>query len=141
MSEIISATTSRAFRGARFLSRGDKARMLRAQAQRALDGGNVADALEYGYRCALRCAGAIVAESPVGSRKRLPRGVWAQLELVGPEEAQWAERLKAYSSMRSRVLSGLSPTPERGIIQEFLQHVDDFLEFRAQRGEQFLEAA
>ena len=72
------------------------------------------------YRAALRAAGARVAGSTVGRRKRLPSSAWEQVALIGAADAQWAAEFGEYSRVRSRVASGMDPVPADEVVLGYL---------------------
>ncbi|MBV7281664.1 SAV_6107 family HEPN domain-containing protein [Corynebacterium sp. TAE3-ERU30] len=103
-------------------------------AQQALLDDKLLDALEYGYRAALRLAGARVADSPVAKRRRLPRSAWDQLRLVDQRGADYADLFEAFSRVRQRALNGLDRhiSPARvgtlmRLVESFLDDVDEQL--------------
>ena len=92
MAQVISATAARGrgrealqiVRRDRFVEQAlDLLSAARASAAR----GQMEDALEMAYRAALRAAGARVAGSTVGRRKRLPSSAWEQVALIGAADA------------------------------------------------------
>lgn len=103
-----------------------RAEALLGQAREAYSAGKMGEAVEFAYQAALRAAGAWVADTSVGSRKRKPRGAWAQLELVGGEAAQWAQRFAADSARRSRLLSGIDHDPDRKWVEALVTDAERF---------------
>lgn len=127
MSEIVSSTT-------RFIPRKNKtdeflmkAHVLVAQAESFRAEDDLTQALESAYRAALRTAGAVIASSPVASRKRKPTGAWQQLEMVGSHGARWSRLFSNYSKLRSRVISGFHVTLTPGVVDQLISMVQDFL--------------
>lgn len=125
MAQVISATAARGrgrealqiVRRDRFVEQAlDLLSAARASAAR----GQMEDALEMAYRAALRAAGARVAGSTVGRRKRLPSSAWEQVALIGPADAQWAAGFGEYSRVRSRVASGMDPVPADEVVLGYL---------------------
>lgn len=104
----------------------ERAGVLLTQARQALLDGKLEEAAEAAYQAALRTAGAWVADSPVGKRKRKPRGAWAQLELVDADAARWAQRFAADSAKRSRLLSGIEYDPSRQWVEALVNDAEDF---------------
>ncbi|WP_342320052.1 SAV_6107 family HEPN domain-containing protein [Corynebacterium mayonis] len=130
MNSVISATTGVAYgaagtpKSARFFQAADD--LLRG-AHKQLQNGDLELALEYGYRAALRIAGAICADSPtVMRRKRLPTSAWDKLALSGEREATWAKEFSAYSALRSRVASGVAAAPSEAAVRRFVARVETF---------------
>ena len=129
MVQIISAATrfadaGKAGKRVRFLAQGydllDRARV-------EASAGKYEEALEFVYQAALRTAGAWVASSRVAKRKRLPSSAWERLALVGEDAQEWADKLKAYSRTRSRVISGLDDSVEPEVVLELMALVGEFL--------------
>ncbi|APT89230.1 hypothetical protein CFRA_08135 [Corynebacterium frankenforstense DSM 45800] len=127
MPQLISATAYRSNRPSRSALFLAKASRLMAQAARERAAGRLREALEYAYQAGLRAAGARVADSPVAGRRRLPTGAWDRLSLVGPGEKVWAKRLSGYSTLRSRVLSGLESGVDKVVVDELIAAVADFI--------------
>lgn len=135
MTTIVSATTRNLSRAPRkrlaFISRSS---LLLRDSIAAYSEQRYADAVEFSYQAALRAAGAVVVASPVAARKRLPKGAWKQLSLVGKEEQSWANMFAQYSTMRSRLISGLDREVDPVVAAELIRHVEDFLDF-VERGD------
>ncbi|WJY68410.1 SAV_6107 family HEPN domain-containing protein [Corynebacterium auris] len=125
MSSIISATTrSGVAKSGRFFAAADEL-LVRARAEASRGADDLA--LEYGYRAALRVAGAVCADSPaLRKRKRLPSSAWEKLALTGEFGQAWARRLSAYSALRARVASGIADAPAPSLVRQFLEAVEDF---------------
>lgn len=131
MSSVISATTSKAYGAAVKPSRRDAflaaAEELLDAADREMNGGAVDLAMEYGYRAALRIAGAVNAESDVlRKRKRLPTSAWDKLALTGAQGERWAARFQTFSRQRGRVASGLDQRPDPVIVRRLLDATKAF---------------
>ncbi|KQB86768.1 SAV_6107 family HEPN domain-containing protein [Corynebacterium lowii] len=140
MVQVISATALQAYResrgGARRSRRSEvspeaflvKAGALldRARAERQRGQGD--EAFEFAYRCALRVAGAVIASSPVGKRRRLPTGAWARLRLVDVRGGDWADEFEAFSRLRSRLNSGLESGVEERVVDSLLALASEFLD-------------
>lgn len=126
MSAVVSATTRKTGGVSKFddfLRKAD-ALLQEAGEYRAL--GHVDLALEYGYRAALRIAGAWVADSKVARRVRKPSDAWGQLALVGGDAAEWAVTFQGYSQLRSHVVSGVTHGVDSDVVDSFLALVVRF---------------
>ncbi|WP_115686173.1 SAV_6107 family HEPN domain-containing protein [Corynebacterium senegalense] len=131
MNSIISATTGAAYGAVAGASKSSKffaaADGLLGRASALAASGDYALALEYGYRAALRIAGAVCADSPViRRRKRLPSSAWDKLALTGESGAAWAGELSRYSALRGRVASGIETAPDPETVRSFLRRVEEF---------------
>lgn len=100
-----------------------------------------ADAFEYAYRAGLRTAGAWVAASPLGTRKRLPPSAWARLRLLGEVGDDWAGRFSGYSARRQGIRAGYSPTPSTTEVEELIECVEAFVSARGENPEDLPQAA
>ncbi len=126
--KIISATT----RGMAGQVKRDRflfsARALLDDARGHLAAGETGLALESAYQAALRTAGArIAASAKIAKRRRLPASAWEKLAIVDADGAVRAEQFSKYSSTRSRIISGIDPDPQAGLVAEFLRLVEEFL--------------
>lgn len=117
---------------ANFLS---KASVLIVQATEERARGAWADALEYAYRAGLRVAGARLALADGVRRRRPPVGALNKLRLVGPHEAQWADRLAQFSRVRSRLAAGMEHTVDPEVVDSLIEVVTAFLQ-SVESGEQ-----
>lgn len=115
MAQVISATALGAYRGrSRAVRRQgvgredflDKARILLSQALAEHEAGLHGEAFESAYRCALRVAGAVLAEASP-ARRRAGGGAWVRLRLMGGRGEYWARQFEGFSRLRSRWNSGL----------------------------------
>lgn len=140
MGEVISATTRFARPGGPSGEFLEKARILLHQARQYRRDGDLALALEFGYRSSLRTAGAMIASSPVAQRTRKPRGAWNQLALVDDTAAAWAIELSSFSRVRSRASSGLEVDLSEAYIDGFLTRVEAFMD-EGVRGAGWLSSA
>ncbi|MEZ2120927.1 MULTISPECIES: SAV_6107 family HEPN domain-containing protein [unclassified Corynebacterium] len=139
VSNVVSATTR--FNqdvGARtkFLRR---AVLLLSEARSQQERGVLDAAVEEGYRAALRTAGALVANSSVSRRRRLPSSAWDQLSLVDAECACWAARLSRYSGLRNRAMC-VTGFLDGAVVDKFLNEVGEFIDV-AERREGILRSA
>lgn len=135
MAQVISATTKFGA-GARGASAGQgsakrahfltQATSLLAESRSLAAAGQTDEALELAYQAALRTAGARVATSPVARRKRKPSSAWDQLALVDAEGKRWAAEFKAFSRLRSRLVSGLDSGVEESRVFELMDLVAAF---------------
>ncbi|MFH0410926.1 SAV_6107 family HEPN domain-containing protein [Corynebacterium sp. L4756] len=132
MGQVISATARRAQRAGgsrakrqRFLT---QAALLLADARAQASAGRMDDAMEKAYQAGLRAAGACVAASSVAKRRRLPTSAWDQLALVGEGEKEWAEKFRAYSRTRSRLMTGLDRSVKDSVVFDLMELVARFLE-------------
>lgn len=126
--KIISATT----RGAGGQAKRDRflvnARVLLDQSREHLSAGDTGLALESAYQAALRTAGARISGSAkIAKRKRLPASAWEKLAIVDDDGAVQAAQFSNYSSVRSRISSGIDPDPDAEFVTEFLRLAGDFL--------------
>ncbi|MBC3185212.1 hypothetical protein H7347_01245 [Corynebacterium sp. zg-331] len=135
MAQIISATAVAAYRGrgraerSSGLGRGDfmdKADVLLSQALAESAAGRDGEAFESAYRCALRVAGAVLADTPVVRRRRAPVGAWARLRAVNDRGRYWAEQFEAFSRLRSRWNSGLESRIEERVAQQLIDLASAF---------------
>ncbi|APT92219.1 hypothetical protein CPHO_04185 [Corynebacterium phocae] len=129
MAQVISATTafgrnSLSGKRTRFLLQAHDL-LLRARSRAAA--GDFEQAVEYAYQAALRTAGAWVADSSVGRRKRLPASAWDRLSLVGGAAGEWVELFRPYSRLRSRLISGLEDSVSADNAMALISSVADFL--------------
>lgn len=133
MAQVISATTK--FGAGATRQGGAKRQRFLTQAEgllseaRALAAeGRGDEALELSYQAALRTAGARVAVSAVARRKRKPSSAWEQLALVDAAGKRWADEFKAFSRLRSRVVSGLDGNVEQATVFELMDLAAQFKE-------------
>ncbi|MCK7636638.1 SAV_6107 family HEPN domain-containing protein [Corynebacterium sp. P7202] len=132
MSTVISATTR--FSGADG-RRGEylrRAAALLAEARLRQSEGALDAAVEEGYRAALRTAGALVIDSPVSRRRRLPSSAWDQLALLDADAGRWSARLSRYSRLRDRAMY-MSWFPDGVVVDEFLDEVEQFIDAAERR--------
>ncbi|QGU01709.1 hypothetical protein CKALI_04150 [Corynebacterium kalinowskii] len=129
MATVVSATTRSISGGqgkrASFISR---ASILLRDAVLSYSQGELADALEFAYQAALRTAGAYVAGTPVAKRRRKPTGAWGQLALAGPEGKAWSASFAPYSTIRSRLITGLDSAVDSETVTELIELVEHFLD-------------
>ncbi|MDY5786098.1 MULTISPECIES: SAV_6107 family HEPN domain-containing protein [unclassified Corynebacterium] len=133
MNSVVSATTHAPYgagagtsKSSRFFRAADD---LFAHALTAYERGAYDVALEYGYRAALRLAGAVNADSAaIKKRKRLPSSAWDRLQLTGARGQFWARELSAYSALRGRVASGIEVAPDPTVVRGLLTRVERFRE-------------
>lgn len=131
MNSVISATTGsvsgapvRVGKSATFLATAES---LLEESRAYLAAGDYSLALEYGYRAALRVAGAVNADSPViRKRKRLPTSAWEKLALTGAEGKEWAEKLEKFSTLRSRVSTGIVTSPDSVVVRHVVALAEEF---------------
>ena len=139
MSNVISATTRFNRVGGRRVEYLRRATVLLAEARARQAEGVYDAAVEEGYRAALRTAGALVADSSVSRKRRLPTGAWDQLALLDADGARWAARMSGYSRLRDRAMyAGGCPDADR--VEAFLDEVDRFID-AAERREGVLPSA
>lgn len=146
MSAVISATTKNFTRSTsrqeakakRFLA---SAHQLMNDARAHLFAEEADLAFESAYQAALRAAGACVAQSPVGKRKRLPTSAWDRLSLVGAQGADWASVFSKYSRTRAKLLNGQTVQITEREIRDFVAQVAVFVDEVAYGSEEPLLAA
>lgn len=138
MAQVISATTKFAQRahatGRRhqdglakhytFLAKSEDL-LTRARATAADDRFN--DAVELAYQAGLRAAGAWIAVTAVGKRKRVPSSAWDQLALVGGAGREWAQEFRGYSRLRSRLVTGLEDAADPDVALRLLETAAEFV--------------
>ncbi|WP_454972558.1 SAV_6107 family HEPN domain-containing protein [Corynebacterium propinquum] len=103
------------------------AEMLVSKARAFLRDGDASQALEFAYWAGLRLAGARVAVSPVGKRRRKPTSAWEQLALVDAAGKQWAHRFQPYSRVCRDIELGLGAEISELQVMSLLKLVDEFL--------------
>ncbi|MDO4928325.1 MAG: SAV_6107 family HEPN domain-containing protein [Corynebacterium sp.] len=103
------------------------AHFLLAQAEEFDLNGDPNTAFEYFYRAALRVGAARVALSPIGARKRKPKGVWEQLKMVDRTCVDWAKAFEALALTRRRAATFASYTVSEEALVQIRDLVERFL--------------
>ncbi|WKS32618.1 SAV_6107 family HEPN domain-containing protein [Corynebacterium propinquum] len=103
------------------------AEMLMGKARAYLRDGDASQALEFACWAGLRLAGARVAVSPVGKRRRKPTSAWEQLALVDAAGKQWVHRFQPYSRVCRDIGLGLGAEISELQVMSLLKLVDEFL--------------
>ena len=147
MAQIISATTkfidrsNRAGRSGKYQCFLRKAESLLDLARAAAAEDRLTDAVELAYQAGLRGAGAWVAATPVGKRKRLPTSAWEQVELISADAKEWAMEFRRYSRLRSRLVTGLDDAVKPAVAFELIELSARFIATVRGEGDVELNAA
>ncbi|MDU0478073.1 SAV_6107 family HEPN domain-containing protein [Staphylococcus chromogenes] len=129
MSSVVSATT-RFFQGnqAKRDSYLTRAGLLLGEASSAFSAGKLEDAVELSYQAALRTAGAYLATARLPKKRRQPGGAWGQLAGVDDFGDQWANKFRSYSTLRSRLITGLPVRYTPADVRDLLTLAGEFLD-------------